>query len=191
MNIGWRLASLLIIMSLLVSVASIHPHHLGFRLKPHNTSNSGESKPRPTEAAAKKTEESKSRSTNIAVKTRNPGVMYCFASHCDVKCTTKCIGISKATGRTVPISVLSGTKAKKSMFLEEEKRSSAFITMRSLLKLATRSLLKKIPLTALVRLAIREERYLGKQKKITRVQWGEPWKGGLAPKDLETWFWVA
>lgn len=190
MNLGRALISLLIVISLSAGATCIYPHHLGFRLKPQSSQRTEESKPRSSQlgglrfeahATGIKTEESKSRPSRLGgskfeagtSKTEESGsrganVVYCFASNCDVECTTKCISISSATGR--PVSV---NKPNLVSVGKEKKRSSAEV-VGSFLELFTRGLLKKIPLRALVRLTITEEgrrgRQLGIMQKITRVQ---------------------
>ena len=162
MNVGRAIISLLIVVSLSVDTSCIYPHHLGFRLKPQSKIPE-DSKSRPNHPGFRletQTVESASRSTGAN------SVVYCFASNCDEECTTKCISISKATGRPVSAS------KPKSIVLGKEKQSSAIIG--SFLKLVTRGLLKKIPMTALVRLTVTEEglrgRQIGRMQKITRVQ---------------------
>ena len=167
MNVGWSFTRFLLVISLSVScITCIYPHHLGSRLRPQRKSS--------------KTEESQSGSRSsdtimsTEVRTRNrKGTQYCFVSHCEhVKCNRKCISISKrSTGRPVPASIASASKAKKSMFLKEEKRSSVIITVGSFLKLVT--LLKQIPLIALVTSeggSSRRFRHLTKMQRMTRVQ---------------------
>ena len=164
MNLGRAIVSLLIVISMFVGATCIYPHHLGFRLKPQTSKITEESKSRPNGLAGLRlepqTEESGSRGARSMV--------YCFASNCDVECTTKCISISRATGRPV-----SANKPNIVSMGKEKKRSSAEV-IGSFLRLVTRGLLKKIPLTALVRLTVTEEgrrgRHLGWMQKITRVQ---------------------
>ena len=169
MNVGRAIISLLIVISMFVGATCIYPHHLGFRLNPQTTSKTTEeSKSRPSHlgglrleahTTSSKTEESGSRGAHV----------YCFASNCDVECTTKCISISSATGRPV-----SANKPKNIVSMRKEKKRSSAEVVGSFLELVTRGLLKKIPLTALVRLTVIEEgrrgRQLGRMQKITRVQ---------------------
>ena len=166
MNVGWVKSSLMLVISLSVGANCIYPHHLGFRLKPHQISKTEESvkirNPEPHPSS-----KTKSRSSETNAKKRRPSVVYCFASHCDVECSTECISISRATGRPVPVGKLTAVQAKQR---KERKNFGG-----SFLKLVTEGLLKKISLTALVRrLTITEEgrrgRQMGRMQKITRVQ---------------------
>ena len=172
MNLGRALVSLLIVISMFVGATCIYPHHLGFRLKPQTSKQqtTEESKTRQSHlqgglsleahTTSSKPEESGSRGANL---------VYCFASNCEVECTTKCISISSATGRPV-----SANKPKNIVPTRKEKKRSSVEVVGSLFELVTRGLLKKIPLTALVRLTIVKEgrrgRQLGRMQKITRVQ---------------------
>ena len=173
MNLGGAFVSLLIVISMFVGATCIYPHHLGFRLKPQTSKQqtTEESKSRPSHlqgglsleahTTSSKPEESGSRG--------GANLVYCFASNCEVECTTKCISISSATGRPV-----SANKPKNIVSTRKEKKRSSVEVVGSLFELVTRGLLKKIPLTALVRLTIVKEgrrgRQLGRMQKITRVQ---------------------
>ena len=167
MNVGWVNSSLMLIISLSVGANCIYPHHLGFRLKPNQQNQISKTEESVKIRNPEPHTSSKSKSRSRETKQRNPSVVYCFASHCDVECSTVCISISRATGRPVPVGKLTAPQAKQ----RKERKS----TSGSFLKLVTEGLLKKISLTALVRrLTITEEgrrgRQMGRMQKITRVQ---------------------
>ena len=160
MNVGGGTLLMILISMSVEPAICIYPHHLGFRVKPQTNKTTEESKSRQNQprggfrldATSSKTEELGSR-----------GVVYCFTARCEVECTTKCIGISSASGRPVSL-----RKPENAAF--EKKRSSTKF-VGSFLDLVTRGLLRKIPLKALVRLTIAEEgRQLIRMQKITRVQ---------------------
>ena len=167
MNIGWVKSSLMLVISLSIGADCIYPHHLGFRLKHQQISKTDKSV-KIRDPAPHTSSKSKSRSGEANSKQSNLSVVYCFASHCDVECSRECISISRATGRPVPVGKLTSTQAK-------QRKETKIMSSGSFLKLVTEGLLKKIPLTALVRrLTITEEgrrgRHMGLMQKITRVQ---------------------
>ena len=153
MNVGGATQVILIFLSL-TSTTSIYPHPLGFRVKPQISKTTEESKARQNHprggfrleppTTVSKTEEQGSRGWEV------------------VECSTKCIGISSASG--IPASL----RKPENTTLEKRRSSAKFVS--SFLDVVTRGLLKKIPIRALVRLA-EDEKKLVQMQKITRVQW--------------------
>ena len=168
MNLGWR--SLILISVSVSCITCFNPHHhVSRQLKPQKSSKTEESKPH-SAAHSGESDKLKSRSGGDTKDTKdtkegNPSsvIQHCFASHCEKeKCTTECVR------RPVPASLAS---EKEKVFSKKEKRSS--ITLRSFLKLLTRSLLKQIPLRTLVMRRAEGRRKIlhrGKIQRMTRVQ---------------------
>ena len=171
MNIGWT--SLILISVSVSCITCFNPHHhFSRQLKPQKSSKTEESKPH-SAAHSGESDKLKSRSGGNTkdikdtkdTKGGNPSsvIQHCFASHCEKeKYTIECIR------RPVPASLAS---EKEKVFLKKEKRSS--ITLRSFLKLVTRSLLKQIPLRTLVMRRAEGRRKIlhrGKIQRMTRVQ---------------------